>query len=327
MVVALLIVSVLILSGVSFWFFTPIPKAYLYGKALNEMTYAKSANYANALKAVEIVEDIDYNSKFRNGALDIIFPKNRTEETPVIFWTHGGGYVAGDKSGLTNYAVELAARGYTVVNINYALSPKAKYPTQVLQLGEAYQYIKENKEQYNVKLDKVYFAGDSAGANLAALFVNIQTSPEYAKLTNIDAVVDPSTIKGALLYCGPYDMVEIAKRTTKESPMYDFVRTVGWSHFGKKDFEESEDAKNAAVLNYVTENFPPAFITDGNTGSFEAQNKALVSALQSKGVPVDYLFFDINVTGELGHEYQLQIDTPAGQEAFNKTVEFLSKTR
>ena len=54
-----------------------------------------------------------------------------------------GGFVGGDKSDITGYAVELAARGYTVININYALAPKRKYPTPVLQLGEAYEYIKQ----------------------------------------------------------------------------------------------------------------------------------------------------------------------------------------
>ena len=54
-----------------------------------------------------------------------------------------GGFVGGDKSDITGYAVELVARGYTVININYALAPKRKYPTPVLQLGEAYEYIKQ----------------------------------------------------------------------------------------------------------------------------------------------------------------------------------------
>ena len=98
---------------------------------------------------------------------------------------HGGGFVGGDKSDITGYAVELAARGYTVININYALAPKRKYPTPVLQLGEAYEYIKANAKKYNVKLDDLYFAGDSAGAQISGQFVTIQTSPDYAKLTGL----------------------------------------------------------------------------------------------------------------------------------------------
>jgi len=327
MLISLLIVVGIIVSGVSYWNLSPVPKAYMYGKALTKITNTESANYENALKKVEIVKDVDYNSKFPNGTLDIIFPKNRTEETPVIFWTHGGGFIAGDKSGLTGYAVELAARGYTIVNINYALAPKYKYPTQINQMSEAYEYIKENKEKYKSKLDKVYFAGDSAGSFLTGQFLNIQTSPEYAKLTEIDAVVDPSTIKGALLYCGGNDFVTLYnEKVKKRTEMTDFIQTVGWSYFGKKEFGELPGAKDSSFINYVTENYPPSFITDGNTGSFEDQNKALVSALQSKGVTVDSLFYDKDVAGELGHEYQLTIDSKEGQECFEKTLEFLSKT-
>lgn len=127
-------------------------------------TNTESASYENALKEVEIVKDINCHSKFPNGTLDIIFPKDGTEETPIIFWTHVGGFIAGYKSGLTGYAVELASRGYTLVNINFAVAPSHKYPAPVLQLGEAYKYIKDNEEKYKLKLNNVNFAGDSAGA-------------------------------------------------------------------------------------------------------------------------------------------------------------------
>lgn len=154
-------------------------------KAFEGGMFVQSNNYKNALKETRIVKDINYDSKFPDGTLDIIYPKNFTGKTSVIFWVHGGGFVGGDKSDITGYAVELAARGYTVININYALAPKRKYPTPVLQLGEAYEYIKANAKKYNVKLDDLYFAGDSAGAQISGQFVTIQTSPDYAKLTEL----------------------------------------------------------------------------------------------------------------------------------------------
>ena len=72
-----------------------------------------------------------------------------------------GGFVGGDKSDITGYAVELAPWLYSD---KYKLRScsKRKYPTPVLQLGEAYEYIKANAKKYNVKLDDLYFAGDSA---------------------------------------------------------------------------------------------------------------------------------------------------------------------
>ncbi len=38
-----------------------------------------------------MVKDINYNSKFPDGTLDIIYPKNLTGKKSVIFWVHGVG--------------------------------------------------------------------------------------------------------------------------------------------------------------------------------------------------------------------------------------------
>ncbi|MEK4838618.1 alpha/beta hydrolase [Bacillus thuringiensis] len=326
MFIFLLIVFGLIITGVSYWNLSPTPKAFLIKKAFEGGMFVQSDNFKNTLKETKIVKDINYNSKFPDGTLDIIYPKNHSEKTPVIFWVHGGGFVGGDKSDITGYAVELAARGYIVININYALAPKMKYPTPVRQLGEAYVYIQENAKKYNVQLNHVYFAGDSAGAQISGQFVNIQTSPDYARLTKMDPIVEPSTIKGTLLLCGPYDMPALAKmETTKE--VQNFMRTTGWAYFGKKDFETLPEIEIASIFKHITKDYPPTFITDGNTASFEEQAKALTSALQNKGVPVDTLFFDKNIYGELAHEFQFKMNTPAGQEVFNKALEFLSENK
>ncbi|MCU4785037.1 alpha/beta hydrolase [Bacillus cereus] len=326
MFIFLIIVLAVVFAGISYWKLSPVPKAFLIKKAFEGGVFEPSTNYENALKETVIVKDINYNSKFPDGTLDLIYPKNHRERTPVIFWVHGGGFVGGDKSDITGYAVELAAHGYTVVNINYALAPKKQYPTPVLQLGEAYEYIKANTEKYDLNLDRVYFAGDSAGAQISGQFVNVQTSTEYAKLARIVPVVEATTIKGVLLFCGPYSMSALAKiESTKE--IQEFMRTAGWAYLGEKNWEGLNETKIASILDHVTKNYPPTFITDGNTASFENQGKLLVSALQSEGVVVDSLFFDKKVSGELGHEFQFKMNTSAGQYTFNKVLEFLSKTK
>ncbi|MED1512404.1 alpha/beta hydrolase [Bacillus proteolyticus] len=274
--------------GFSYWNISRVSNAFLIKKAFEGGTFIPSLGYEKALQETKIVKDINYKSKFPDGTLDIVYPKGYTEKTLVIFWVHGGGFVGGDKSDITGYAVELAAYGYTVVNINYVLTPKREYPTPVLQLGEAYEYIKENEKEYDLKLDHVYFAGDSVGAQIFGQLVHIQISPEYAKLTKISAIVYPSTIKGVLLFCGPYNMPALAKmETTKE--VQDFMRISGWAYLGEKDFEKLPEVEIASIFEYVTNDYPPAFIRDGNTASFEDQGKALVSALQSTEVPVDIL--------------------------------------
>ncbi|TJZ99932.1 alpha/beta hydrolase [Bacillus thuringiensis] len=322
--ITFIVVFGIALMGMAYWNLSPVPKALLIRKAFEGGTFVPSIHYRHALNETKIVKDISYNSKFPNGNLDIIYPKNDMEKRSIIFWMHGGGFVGGDKADITGYAVELAAHGYIVVNINYALAPKNKYPTPVLQLGEAYKYIQENAKKYNLNLDRVYFAGDSAGAQISGQFVMIQTSEEYAKLAKIDAIVTPSTIKGVLLFCGPYHMPALAKiEATKE--IQNFLRTTGWAYLGEKYWESSPKVQVASILNHVTKNYPTTFITDGNTGSFENQGKELASALRNKGVSVDSLFFDKKIYGELPHEFQFKMNTQASLDTFNEVLKFLNK--
>jgi len=78
----------------------------------------------------------------------------------------------------------LASEGYAIVNINYELAPKAKYPAQLIQIGEAYEFI-ENSDLYPfIDKDIIYFGGDSAGAHIAAQFIIVQTNPDYVSLLN-----------------------------------------------------------------------------------------------------------------------------------------------
>ena len=48
---------------------------------------------------VKLFENITYNSHIPGSQLDIMTPEDvdKNSKLPVIFWMHGGGYVAGDK--------------------------------------------------------------------------------------------------------------------------------------------------------------------------------------------------------------------------------------
>ncbi len=74
---------------------------------------------------------------------------------PVIFWMHGGGYIAGDKQYKNPLLAKIAEQGYIVVNVNYALAPQYKYPTPLIQMNQATQFIKENKMNLPIDFNQV----------------------------------------------------------------------------------------------------------------------------------------------------------------------------
>nr|WP_238942741.1 alpha/beta hydrolase [Planococcus beigongshangi] len=156
----------------------------------------KPKNYGEIEAQVQIERDLSYGSAYKKGTLDIIAPKNFIGRLPVIFWVHGGAFLGGDKSDITEYAVQVASKGYIVVNMNYQLAPGAKYPTPLHQMNEAYRFIEKQAEVYSMDMDRLYFAGDSAGAQIVSQFVNVQVEKDYAQLVGIEGIVPPRQDSG-----------------------------------------------------------------------------------------------------------------------------------
>src|SRR5262249_57068436 len=97
-----------------------------------------------------------------------------------------------------------------------------------------------------------------------------------------------------------------------------------WAYSGVKDFRADERFKPMSVTNNVTGAFPPTFISSGNGDPFEPQAAALAQKLARLGVRVDSLFFPADQVPPVPHEYQFNLDQPAGQEALNRMLAFLS---
>jgi Esterase/lipase len=315
------IIITIILIFLIFVLFTPYPTVWLLRCIFKNPVYKKAQNYEQIKNKVVIKENINYNSKYDKGYLDIISPKKVDEKLPVIIWVHGGAFVAGNKEGVESYMVMLANEGYIVVSINYSLAPKTKYPTPIKQLDEAYTFIKENSEKYNIDMNKVFLGGDSAGATIVSQFASKETNEEYRKILNMKKVTPGDNLKGMILFCGPYDFFSLKI----ENKLINFVSSkVMYSYFGSKKWKDEKTLKEASVLNHITKNFPPSFITDGNTFSFEDQGKDLVKILKEKNIEVKEKFYDKkDVT--LSHEYQFQMDTKEGKEVFSLVTKFLNK--
>ena len=79
------------------------------------------------------MQNISYGQGVPNSKLDIIMPSDMSKDSklPVIFWMHGGGFIAGDKQYKNPLLSKIAEQGYIVVNVNYALAPQYKYQHQL----------------------------------------------------------------------------------------------------------------------------------------------------------------------------------------------------
>jgi acetyl esterase len=89
---------------------------------------------------------------------------------PTVVYFHGGGFVIGDLD-THDVPVRLLATdlGAVVVSVDYALAPEDPFPRGVEDAWSAFAAVAAHIEDYGGDPDRLVVAGDSAGANLAAV--------------------------------------------------------------------------------------------------------------------------------------------------------------
>ncbi len=192
-----------------------------------------------------------YDASDRDAYLDVFFPSGPAEGTPLlptVVWTHGGGWVSGDKEQIANYAKVLAGKGFTVVSIGYSVAPSSTYPTPIRQLNSALSYLVSNATRLRVNPLRFVLAGDSAGSQISAQLANAVSVPSYAEALGITPSIKRSQLAGIILYCGAYTLQGIQF----DGPFKDFLRTVLWSYSGHRDFLTNPRFATAWVNDYVT---------------------------------------------------------------------------
>lgn len=323
----------IILTGLSFplliFPFSPRPACLFLRNLFRFGTYIRPRDYAFARASVRIERDLPYRERnVRGSRLDIISPAAVSDPPlPVLFWLHGGAYVGGDKSDVEGYAVQIAACGYIVANINYPLAPESPYPSGVRAVADAYRFICSRRIELNADLSSVYFAGDSAGAQMAAQFVTAQLDESYARAAGIGQVVPPDTIRGAALFCGLYDAEAYAARFDRRTPLSYLVRRVFWGVTADPNWRNGPALEEASVVRHIPRcGFPPVFLTDGNIGTFTEQGIAYAQALRECGTSVETVFYSRSSVF-LPHEYQFLMHRSEAIKTFSRFIEFLERTK
>lgn len=264
--------------------------------------------------------DITYMEGLPSSQLDILMPKNikQGEQLPVIFWAHGGGFIAGDKQYKNPLLSQIVERGYVVVNVNYALAPAYKYPTPLIQMNHAISFIKENEEALPIDMNQVIIGGDSAGAQINSQFVAIQTNQKLREQMNFEQQFTPDQLKGAVFFGGFYDMKTV--RAT-EFPRIDlFMKSYTGVSKWEKNFKNITEMSTA---NQVTSQYPPTYLSVGDKDPFMSQNETFARKLEAKEVPVDTFFFD--GSHGLKHQYQFHLEKPESKENIKQVLSFLSR--
>jgi acetyl esterase/lipase len=142
--------------------------------------------------------------------MDVFIPENLTEQTPVVFLIHGGGFVMGRKEDFETPAQLFCKEGFVVVNLSHRLidanwfskSGKAaktgvKIGDQLQDVDDAVRQFKRNAGSWKVNTERLFIAGHSAGAILGMLYLlqegrheGIRAAGNWAGITDLTMPTD-----------------------------------------------------------------------------------------------------------------------------------------
>ena len=207
---------------------------------------------------IERFDDIAYGPDAAWQVLDVYRPKSAPAPTsptapqplPVIVSVHGGAWVYGDKERYQWYCMDLASRGFVVVNFTYRLAPEFKFPASMEDTCAVFAWTLAHIAEYGGDPQRIFAVGDSAGGHMLGLFCNLCTNPAYAALLDLDVPEGFAPVAVAI-NCGANEIVISDDPNDLTSGlMGDFL----------KDGGTDEELNLIDVGGHVTAAFPPAFI-------------------------------------------------------------------
>lgn len=243
-------------------------------------------------------DNLSYGPYGAENLLDIYYKKDATSPQPSIINIHGGGWVYGSKEIYQFYCMELAKRGFTVVNINYRLAPESKYPAPLEDISRAFSFLIKDGAKYMIDTDNLFMLGDSAGAQLAFQYAVICSNPEYAAL--FDFTVPDISLRAISLNCGIYDFRQIIDRS---------YGSVCVEYIGKQEVKNILHTKvlpeNMRTLDYVTANFPPTFVMSAENDSMLPHAGPMHQFLTEAGVQSELHIYGTKEQKEISHVFHV----------------------
>ena len=136
----------------------------------------------------------------RNLSLDIYRPRDAGPEAPVVLFFYGGSWQMGTRAQYRFVGSRLAEHGVVAIVADYRTWPAAGFPAFMGDAARAVRWTLDHAREQGGDPQRVYIAGHSAGAQIAAL---LGTDARH-----LDAVERrPQDLAGVIGLSGPYDFV------------------------------------------------------------------------------------------------------------------------
>ena len=209
--------------------------------------------------------------------------------TPLLFFIHGGGWVAGDKSGVGELEACLKA-GISVVSINYRYSwqaqlagvmPPVQWPLE--DAARALQFVRSRAVEWNIDKQRIGASGGSAGAcsSLYLAFHDDMADPKSnAPIARESTRLWCAAVNGAQTSLDPQQLKEWTPNSRYGGHAFGFMdpnniksRDTRFAEFLEKRESVLKWIKMYSPYELVTKDDPPVYLFYTNTPAIGQEQK------------------------------------------------------
>ncbi|MCC6649167.1 MAG: alpha/beta hydrolase [Polyangiaceae bacterium] len=278
---------------------------------------------------VELHRDVPYGDGGKAHLADVYVPRRSPfgARMPLVVYVHGGGFAMLSKDTHRVMAMQFAARGYLVVNVNYRLGPRHAYPAPLLDVAQAVGFACAEAGRWGGDPARLVLAGESAGANLvtALTIAACVDRPEpFARALRATGVRPRATLP---IY-GLLDLTAI-ERFWSDRPLPRHLRAqivhACEAYVGRPSQLTSLTMPLASPLRVLEElspvaarELPPFFAAVGTADPLLDDTRRLGAALARLGVRADVVVHP----GEI-HGYNAMLFRDAARDMWRRAFDFV----
>lgn len=228
-------------------------------------------------------------------ALVRVYPAREPDGTGLV-WAHGGGFAYGDLDMPESdwVARQLAARGTTVVSVDYRLAPDASapargghhYPAASDDMLTAWAWTLEHADRLRIDRERLAIGGTSAGGNLAAGATVRLIERRSAQLPGLVVLAYPT-----LLAVQPAPDADLRALLDADPASDRFGPAVVLGMYENYLGGPVDRAPLGAVPGLARPvdlvQFPPTFIVNGEADELRVSGEAFAASLRAAGRDVE----------------------------------------
>jgi len=210
----------------------------------------------------------------RQQTLDLYLPRG-TASPPLVIYLHGAMWSdPDDRVGtVVRLARFLTGHGAAVAVVRYRLAPAHRYPAQIDDAAAAVAFLLRGAKRFGFDPARVFLAGHSSGAHLAALMA---LDPAVLAPHGLS----PGDFAGVIAADGLYDLERIATARPDQRARFTAV-------FGKQD----ATLRDASPARHVSGAGPPFLVVSAARDArvLQVDAREFAGALAAGGRTVDHL--------------------------------------